>query len=255
MTFMIVGRWSTSRGAVSYETAKELARILKPLVGKSPYNVQNTRDFIQEMKNIHLQQHECTISYDVKALFTSVPTDPAIEIIQQRTSMTVYNIICLLKFCLKNIYFIFLGRYYEQVEGPAMESPISPIVANLYMEVFEVKALNTAPHPPSLWRRFVDDTFVVIQSAHKDSFIEHINSIDGGIQFTMEDCGSDGSMPFWTLLSYPNQMAISPLQCTGSQSRLTCICNGTVIMPLQQNTVWWTHYIIELELCVPTPSF
>ena len=33
------------RGAVSYETAKELARILKPLVGKSTYNVQNTRDF------------------------------------------------------------------------------------------------------------------------------------------------------------------------------------------------------------------
>ena len=31
------------RGVVSYETAKELARILKPLVGKSPYNVQNTR--------------------------------------------------------------------------------------------------------------------------------------------------------------------------------------------------------------------
>ena len=37
----------SNRGAVSYETAKELARILKPLVGKSPYNVQNTRDFVQ----------------------------------------------------------------------------------------------------------------------------------------------------------------------------------------------------------------
>ena len=33
-----------------------------------------------------------------------------------------------------------------------MGSPISPIVANLYMETFEVQALNTAPHPPSLWR-------------------------------------------------------------------------------------------------------
>ena len=88
----------SSRGAVSYETAKELARILKLLVGKSPYNVHNTRDFVQQMKNIQLQQEECIISYDVKALCTSVPIEPAIETIkkhleddrelQQRTSMS-----------------------------------------------------------------------------------------------------------------------------------------------------------------------
>ena len=81
-----------------------------------------------------------------------------------------------------------------------MGSPVSPIVANLYMKAFEIKVLNTALHPPSLWRRFVDDTFVVIQSAHKDSFIEHINSIDDRIQFIMKDCRSDRCMPFWDIL-------------------------------------------------------
>ena len=60
--------------------------------------------------------------------------------------MTVNNIICLLEFCLKNTYFLFQGGYYEQIEGDAMGSPISPRVANLYMEKFEIKALNTAPH-------------------------------------------------------------------------------------------------------------
>ena len=121
---------------------------------------------------IKLQPNEYIISYYAKALFTSVPIEPAIEIIrkhleddkdlQQRTSMIVNHNICLLEFCLKNTCFIFQGRYYEQVEGAVMGSPISPIVANLYIEAFEVKSLNTAPHPPSLWRRFVDDTFVVI---------------------------------------------------------------------------------------------
>ena len=37
------------------ETAKELVRILKPLVGRSPHCVQNNRDFIQHIKGIHLQ--------------------------------------------------------------------------------------------------------------------------------------------------------------------------------------------------------
>ena len=100
--------------AVSYETAKELARILKPLVGRSPYHVQNTRDFIQHIKGIHLQPDECIMPYDVKALFISVPIQPAINIIkkhleedrelQKRTSMTLSHITCLLEFCLKSTY-------------------------------------------------------------------------------------------------------------------------------------------------------
>ena len=128
---------------------------------------------------------------------------------QQKTSMTVKHILCLLEFYLKNTYFIFQGRFYEQIEGAAMGSPISPIIANLYMEAFETQAISIAPHPPSLWRRVVDDTFVLIQKAQKDSFIEHINSIDEKIQFTMEDSRSDGSRLFWTLWLHPIQMAVS----------------------------------------------
>ena len=36
----------SSIGAVTYETSIELARILKLLVGRSPYHAQNVRDFI-----------------------------------------------------------------------------------------------------------------------------------------------------------------------------------------------------------------
>ena len=161
----------SSRGAVSYETAKELARILKPLVGKSPYHVHNSRDFVQQIKCIQLQQDECNISYDVKALFTSVSIGPTINIIkehpeqdkelQQRTTMTVNNIICLLEFCLKNTYFLFQDRYYKQLGEPVMGSILSPIVAYLYMEDFEPKAVSTSPHPPSLWKWYLDGIFVV----------------------------------------------------------------------------------------------
>ena len=61
--------------------------------------------------------------------------------------MEVGDIILLLEFCLKKTYFSFQGQFNEQVEGAAMGSPVSPIVANLYMEYLEQKALSTAPHP------------------------------------------------------------------------------------------------------------
>ena len=61
--------------------------------------------------------------------------------------MSIKHIIKLYDFCLRSSYFVFQGQYYEQVEGAAMGSPLSPLVANIYMELFEKKALETAPHP------------------------------------------------------------------------------------------------------------
>ena len=137
--------------------AKELARILKPLAGRTIYSVHNTQDFAEQMKTPKIMPDECIISYDVKALFTSVPIEPAIQIIKQplendkelhqRTSMSAQHITMLLEFCLKNTHFVFQGRFYEQTEGAAMGSPLSPIIANLYMEAFEEKAINTSPTP------------------------------------------------------------------------------------------------------------
>ena len=63
--------------------------------------------------------------------------------------MEVSDIILLLEFCLKNTYFSFQDQFYEQFEGAAMHSPVRTIVANLYMEYLEQKALSTAPNPPS----------------------------------------------------------------------------------------------------------
>ena len=84
-----------------------------------------------------------------------------------------------------------------------MGSPISPKVANIYMEDFEMRVINTSPQPPLMWKRFVNDTFVVIKAALKQSFLDHINSIDHHIQFTSEEPRPDGSMPFLDILITP----------------------------------------------------
>ena len=113
-------------------------------MGKLFHHVHNNEEFLQHLKGIQLGQDEVIISYDVKVLFTSVPIQSALTIIekllkedpglQQRTTMTVKNIICLLELCLRSAYFTLQNQYYEQVAGAAMGSPLSPIVTNLYME-------------------------------------------------------------------------------------------------------------------------
>ena len=101
----------SSCGSVTYGVAKELAQILKPIVGKSPHHINSTQDFVEEVRHITLVPGECLSSYDVSALFTLVPIDPALKIIKDllekdpilkdRRVMGVNDIILLLEFCLK----------------------------------------------------------------------------------------------------------------------------------------------------------
>ena len=120
-----------------------------------------------------------------------------------RTPKKVEHIISPLEFCLKTTYFQFQGRFFEQLQGAAMASPISPIVTNLFMEDFEIKAINSAAVPSRIWKRFVDDTFVVIDSTRKEKFLKHVNNMDPHIQFTTEDAKPDGSLPFLDTIVLP----------------------------------------------------
>ena len=96
---------------------------------------------MEQVKHITLAPGECLSSYDVSVLFTSVPVDPALNIIKdllekdhtlkERTIMEVSDIILLLELCLKNTYFSFQDQFYEQVESAVMGSPVRPIVAKL----------------------------------------------------------------------------------------------------------------------------
>ena len=105
----------SSRGSVTYGVAKVIAKIFKDLVGKSPHHIQSTSDLVNKVTGITLLPGECLTYSNATALFTSVPIDPALNIIKDllekndnlsnRTVLSVENIIELVGFCLHNTYF------------------------------------------------------------------------------------------------------------------------------------------------------
>ena len=151
------------------------------------FALNNSAHLVKDLREIVLDEDEVLTSYDVTALFTCVPVDKSLEIIYDllcqdpmlhtRTNMTAEQVRDLLGLCLKTTYFQFNGKIYAQVEGAAMGSPVSPIVANLFMEWFEEKAINSFTYEIRLWRRYVDDTMVILSDALLDDFTAHINSI------------------------------------------------------------------------------
>ena len=81
----------------------------------------------------------------------------------------------------------------QQDHGCAMGLPVNPIIANLYMESFEVKAITSSPHPLTFWMRYVDGTFVVINKDYAQQFTDHINSLNQHIKFT-KDLETEGTL-------------------------------------------------------------
>ena len=59
---------------------------------------------------------------------------------------------------------------YKQIFGCPMGSPLSPIIANMVMEEIEQTALNTYLKPPSLWVRYVDEGYAVMEKTGVESF-------------------------------------------------------------------------------------
>ena len=163
-----------------------IAGILSPLTGKSDYTVTNSSHFVSTISHERIQENKVMVSFDVESLFTNVPIEGAVKAalcklendpgLANRTNLTPTQIADLLNFVLRSTYFQYNGSIYEQKDGAAMGSPVSAVIANLYMEEFEEWAIATATYKPKIWKRYVDDTFTVLGKDYVDGFLQHLNS-------------------------------------------------------------------------------
>ncbi|XP_047988500.1 uncharacterized protein LOC125228095 [Leguminivora glycinivorella] len=185
----------------TYKASRFLSSLLQPLTGNTFSFVRDSTHFVQLLEGVMLQEDEVMVSFDVTSLFTNVPVAETIELIKRMAehddSLTEY--MKMIEFCLTSGYFVWRGEYYLQIEGVAMGSPIAPVVANLFMENFEQRALESCPHKPRLWWRYVDDVFAVVTGRDLDPLLAHLNAQHPKITFTIEkEC--NGALPFLDVL-------------------------------------------------------
>jgi len=90
-----------------------------------------------------MSNNNTMVSFDVTNLFTSIPVDESVLFVRcmLESRMTdhskIVDIISLLRICLKQFFFQFNGKFYEQEDGLAIGSCLSPFLDEVFMEHME----------------------------------------------------------------------------------------------------------------------
>ena len=102
------------------------------------------------------------VSFDVESLLSNVPIERAVQaaprnlergaVLADRTTLAPVQIADLSNFVSRSTYFQYNGSIYER-DGAARGNPVSAVIANLYMEIFEEQAIVSAPCKPKIWKR------------------------------------------------------------------------------------------------------
>ena len=192
----------------SHNLAKWLTKILSPCVGVvSEAHLKHSTDFLDSLGNVN-EPFDDMVSFDVVSLFTNIPLEKVLDFITTKGEeglnsfqIPVGKICELIKLCVRDSYFSFDNKIYQQTFGVAMGSSLSPILANLYMEFYEVSLLpriNVTGVKIVLWKRYVDDIFALLKLDDVDSlntFLLALNSKEPSIKFTLEK-SQNNTLPF-----------------------------------------------------------
>ena len=205
-------------GTATYNTTIYISKILQNYCGKTSPFVKDSTNFSWKIKHFPINPEEETlVSFDVSAFFTSIPVHVALQVINSKISTcTSFANVCkipteifikLLEFTITNCIFYFNKKFYKQLQGAAMGSPVSPVIVNIHMEHFESLAIPASPTLINCWFRYVYDANSATRKDQINKLQEQLNSIDPHIKFMIEFPGTDG-LPFLDTLTKPTPNSI-----------------------------------------------
>ena len=153
----------SAKGTFNYNLTRFICGLYSPLV-PNDYPCKDTFSFVSQIKNANLSK-KFLVSYDVTSLFTNIPIQETIDIAinlffnhNPNLSITRKELKKLFLFATSQTRFIFNSKFYNQIDGVAMGSPLAPVLANIFMGFYKSKWLNKYNlNKPKFYLRYVDD--------------------------------------------------------------------------------------------------
>ena len=169
------------------------------------HTVDNSFRAVERISCFNSKEEFTLVSFDAVSLFTKIPCDKAIKyiasmirirkVMMKGWSINIQQLKTLLKVCLNNTYFEQNGNFYRQKFGVAMGSPVSAVIANLYLDHIDKLVNRKHKKDILLYMRYVDDILAIVRKNKELAILESLNKFDSSIKFTMEE-ESNGAISF-----------------------------------------------------------
>ena len=156
--------------------SRMLDKLLRPLFNKmaATTTVTSGNEVLDKLgkwsvKNLRQTTTFCTL--DVCNLYTMIPQIDGVLSFKKMldklnlkhvSGLSTETIIKLSRYVLQNNYFTYNSRYYHQIRGGAMGSPLTLTMANCYMYFYELDIIKQITNSGGLYMRYIDDIFIVI---------------------------------------------------------------------------------------------
>lgn len=201
--------------------SKWLVSICKPLLSTQISYIKNSSNLVEKLKKVEISSNSLLSSFDIVSMYTNIDVEAAetllegkllrnLDLISGKTDLEVSVIMYLVRLCNKFSYFFqFRGEYFEQINGLPMGAPLSPLLANIFVENIETIALDSYFLKHIFWGRYMDDIISVWDYGEEElkGFLEHLNCLGGDLKFTVE-LEENGKLPFLDVLLLKNQNSL-----------------------------------------------
>ncbi|CAF1422265.1 unnamed protein product, partial [Rotaria sp. Silwood1] len=185
--------------------SKFLDKLLRPLFDKIASKTTVTSGFellkqLLEWSKTNISEDTLFCTIDVMDLYTMVPQTEGVLLLKkmldhlklkQIGGLKIETIIRLSRFVMQNNYFSYNNKFYHQVRGGAMGSPLTLTIANCYMFFYEQQIVKQINNSGGLYFRYIDDIFLAINWPVRHLFkqIDRWNRFDENIKLS-ENIGS-----------------------------------------------------------------
>jgi hypothetical protein len=189
-----------------------LTTLLSPLLNTVPAHMPDSGHLMTLLTGAApqvLQRHPYQVSLDVVSLYTSVPVEDALSVVRDKLQreeaatpdpLQTEDVVALLRTIFNLTYFTYEGRIYKQKAGLPMGCAVSGIVAILFLEGIEQRALAQFARCP-LFLRYVDDCYALVKNGEEARELHTLfNSQHPSIKFELETCKQEGRTTSLSLL-------------------------------------------------------
>ena len=185
--------------APAYKLTKHIDKTIRQILNiKNDSHIRNNIELINKIKDIHIPHNSTLASFDIVNLYTNIPITETLDILHNKLKLTdtptetITEIMDSVKTVTQQNYFTYNNKFYTQAEGLPMGSPISSLLAEIFLQNMEnTKILHkNNKHTQKIiyWHRYVDDIIVLYNGNIRqcNTLLNYINKLHTQLKFTAE---------------------------------------------------------------------